>query len=139
MGTSTRVYRTEDAGVRLSTLWIFVMFNYLYCDIVGLMDSTLLKQYLVGEVNGLTITPAFLAGGAVLMLIPISMIVLSRATTPRISRGCNIVAGTIMTVAQSATLLLGTPAPYYALFSAVEITCTAFIVWSAWRWRPERA
>ncbi|WP_319559730.1 DUF6326 family protein [Marispirochaeta sp.] len=30
----------------LSTLWIFVTLNYIYCDILGLMDAGLLKQYI---------------------------------------------------------------------------------------------
>ena len=124
-----------DLRTSLSTLWIFVMFNYLYCDIVSLMDSELLKQYLTGNVDGLDLTPQFLLGAAALMEIPISMIVLSRITNERTSRWLNIVAGTVMTLVQSATLLLGTPAMYYVFFSAIEITCTALIVWYAWKWR----
>src|SRR5258706_4538425 len=46
-----------DLRTSLSTLWIFVMLNYLYCDIVSLMDSELLKQYLTGNVDGLDLTP----------------------------------------------------------------------------------
>jgi Family of unknown function (DUF6326) len=124
-----------DLRTSLSTLWIFVIFNYLYCDVVSLMDSELLKQYLTGNVDGLDLTPQFLLGAAVLMEIPISMIVLSRITNERTSRWLNIVAGTVMTLVQSATLLLGTPAMYYVFFSAIEITCTALIVWYAWKWR----
>jgi hypothetical protein len=122
-------------AVRLSTLWIFAMFNYLYCDIVSLMDPELLGQYLAGNVDGLHITPGFLFGAAVLMEIPISMIVLSRVARPRASRWLNIVAGAVMTIVQSATLLVGTPAMYYAFFSVIEIACTALIVWYAWHWR----
>src|SRR4051812_33154535 len=33
---------------KLSTLWIFVTLNYLYCDVTGLMDPDVLKQYLAG-------------------------------------------------------------------------------------------
>jgi hypothetical protein len=124
-----------DLRTPLSTLWIFVMFNYLYCDIVSLMDSELLTQYLTGNVGGLDLTPQFLLGAAVLMEIPISMIVLSRITNERTSRRLNIVAGTVMTLVQSATLVLGTPAMYYVFFSAIEIACTALIVWYAWKWR----
>lgn len=134
MDPNTANSRASDMGARLSTLWIFVMFNYLYCDIVSLMDPGLLKQYLAGNVNGLHITPGFLFGAAVLMEIPISMIVLSRVTTQRTSRWLNIVAGAVMTVVQTATLLAGTPAMYYAFFSVIEIACTALIVWYAWKW-----
>jgi hypothetical protein len=122
-------------GTKLSTLWIVVMFNYLYCDVIGLMDADLLRQYVTGSIDGLQITPAFLLGGAALMQIPIWMIFLSRFTRPVTSRRLNIAAGAVMTVVQAATLFAGTPAIYYAFFSAVEIACTCFIVWRAWRWR----
>ncbi len=125
----------QDMGAKLSTLWIFVMFNYLYCDIVGLMDSALLRQYLTGEVDGLQVTEGFLLGASALMQIPIWMIVLSRLTKPRTSRRLNIAAGAVMTAVQSATLFLGTPTMYYVFFSVIEIATTCFIVWLAWRWR----
>jgi threonine/homoserine/homoserine lactone efflux protein len=121
-------------GAKLSTLWIFVMFNYLYCDIVGLMDSALLRKYLTGDIDGLQITQGFLLGASVLMQIPIWMIVLSRLTKPRTSRRLNIAAGSVMTVVQSATLFLGTPTMYYVFFSVIEIAGTCLIVWLAWKW-----
>lgn len=124
-----------DLRASLSKLWIFVMFNYLYCDIVSLMDSELLKQFLTGNVDGLDVNRRFLLGAAILMEVPISMVVLSRITNERTSRWLNIVAGTVMTVVQSATLLLGNPAMYYVFFSAIEIAGTALIAWSAWKWR----
>ncbi len=65
------------------------------------------------------------------------MIVLSRVAKPRTSRWLNIVAGAVMTLIQSATLLVGTPAMYYVSFSVIEIACTSLIVWTAWRWRVE--
>jgi len=40
-----------------------------------------------------------------------------------------------MTLVQSATLLLGAPALYYAFFSVIEIAGTALIVRCAWGWR----
>ena len=39
----------------LSTLWTFASLNYLYCDIVSLMDHTLLPQYLAGTVVSFTV------------------------------------------------------------------------------------
>ena len=39
-----------------------------------------------------------------------------------------------MTVVQVATLFVGTPTTYYLFFSAIEIACLLFIVWTAWRW-----
>ncbi len=66
-----------DMKVKLSTLWIFVMFNYLYCDVLGLMDPVLLNQILTGNLGFVEITEEFLLGGAILMEIPIAMVLLS--------------------------------------------------------------
>ncbi|MEV4114929.1 DUF6326 family protein [Nonomuraea sp. NPDC049695] len=126
-------------GARLSTLWVFALFNYLYCDIVGLMDSGLLKQYLTGHVGGLDVSSGFLLGSAVLMEIPIAMIVVSRLARQRTGRLLNLAAGTLMTVVQSATLVVGTPTMYYAFFSVIEIACTSYITWCAWKWRVAEA
>jgi hypothetical protein len=44
----------------------------------------------------------------------------------------------IMTVALTLTLFVAVPTMYYAFFTAIEIGCTAVIVWFAWRWQnPE--
>jgi hypothetical protein len=127
--------QVRDRGVTLSTLWIFVMFNYLYCDLLGLMDSGSLKQYLTGHVNGLDVTQGFLLGAAVLMEIPIAMIVLSRVLKSKTSRRANIAAGAFMTAVQIASLFVGGLTMFYAFFSVVEIACTSFIAWYAWTWR----
>ena len=119
----------------LSTLWIFVTLNYLYCDVVSLMDPDLLPQYLRGNVNGLELTPGFLLGAAILVEIFIAMVLLSRVLPYRANRWANIAAGTIMTAVQSATLFVGVPAPYYLFFSVIEIATTVVIVWFAWTWR----
>ena len=124
-----------DMKSKLSTLWIFVALNYLYCDIVSLMDPELLPQYLRGNVNGLELTPGFLLGAAILVEIFIAMVLLSRVLPYRANRWANIAAGTIMTAVQSATLFVGVPAPYYLFFSVIEIATTVVIVWFAWNWR----
>ena len=124
-----------DMKSKLSTLWIFVALNYLYCDIVSLMDPELLPQYLRGNVNGLEFTPWFLLGAGILVEIFIAMVLLSRVLPYRANRWANIAAGTIMTAAQSASLFVGTPAPYYLFFSVIEIATTVLIVWFAWNWR----
>ena len=45
-----------DRGARLSLLWVFAILNYLYCDLLGLMDPDSLKQYLTGNIDGMQIT-----------------------------------------------------------------------------------
>jgi hypothetical protein len=89
-----------DMKSKLSTLWIFVALNYLYCDVVSLMDPELLPLYLRGNVNGLELTPGFLLGAGILVEIFIAMVLLSRVLPYRTNRWANIAAGTIMTAVQ---------------------------------------
>ena len=123
-----------DRKSRLSTLWIFASLNYLYCDVASLMDPQLLPQYLRGNVNGLDFTPGFLLAAGVLVEIFIAMVLLSRLLPYRANRWANIVAGTVMTAVQLATVLFAAPAPHYAFFSAIEVATTVTIVWYAWTW-----
>lgn len=120
---------------KLSTLWIFAALNYLYCDVVGLMDRGLLRQFLAGEVDGIPLTQGFLLGAAILVEIPIAMVLLSRFLTYRANRWANILAGSVMTVVQFSTLFFGTSTIYYVFFSIIEIATTVLIVWFAWNWR----
>ncbi|HKW08350.1 MAG TPA: DUF6326 family protein [Candidatus Dormibacteraeota bacterium] len=123
---------------KLTVLWIFATLNYLYCDVLALMNPGLLKGYLAGSVNGIAITPGFLLAAGVLVEIPMAMILAGWMLGSRwyqLNRWANVVAAATMTAVQMASLLVGRPAPYYVFFSAIEIATTAAIVWLAWRWR----
>ncbi len=127
--------KSIDQRVLLSYLWIFATLNYLYCDVLGLMDPGLLKQYLSGTVNGMEMTPAFLLSGAILMQIPIAMVLISRFGKYHFNRWANIVAGLIKTFTMILTMFVGVPTMYYIFFGTIEILTTAFIVWYAWKWK----
>jgi hypothetical protein len=68
------------------------------------------------------------------MQVPIWMVLLSRVLPWRYNRWANVVAGGVMTVAQAGSLFAGGVASYSWLYSAVEIGCTACIVWRAATW-----
>jgi hypothetical protein len=133
-----KTFDNTDKGTLLSTLWIFVTLNYLYCDVVGLMDSGLLSQYLTGTVNGIEMNEKFLLSGAILMEIPIAMVILSRLLKHTANRWANIIAGSIKTVIMILTMFVATPKSYYLFFGSIEIVTTMVIVWYAWNWtKPE--
>ncbi len=140
MNVTTMVSELNERKARLSILWVFAMLDYLYCDVMSLMDPGSLKKYLGGNVGGVQITQGFLLGAAFLMEIPIAMVLLSKVLPYKANRLANIIAGSFMTVVQFATLFFGSsPASYYIFFSIFEIACTAFIVWYAWKWsNPDR-
>ncbi|MCE1254335.1 MAG: DUF6326 family protein, partial [Anaerolineae bacterium] len=85
---NTQLIRIEigDKQIKFAAMWIFVMFNYLYCDLMGLMDPVLLNQFITGRVGGIEFTPVFLLGAAILMEIPMAMILLSILLEFKINR-----------------------------------------------------
>ena len=131
----------KGTKVLLSTLWVFAVFNYLYADVITLMDSEMLRMIMAGHVGSLPMTRGLLFGAAVLVETAIAMIVLSRVLEYRLNRWANIIAGVIHTAAVALSLLLGggTPTLYYLFFASIEIACTVFIIWYAWRWTPATA
>lgn len=128
------ITQKTDRRILLSTLWIFAVLNYLYCDIMGIMDVNLLKQYLTGNVNGMEMNENFLLGATILMEIPIAMVLLSRILNYKANRWANIIAGILMTLVQTVTLFAGAPTIYYLFSSIIELGTTIAIVWFAWKW-----
>lgn len=122
----------------LSTVWVFVTLNYLYCDLIGLMDSSLLKQYLTGNVEGLKIDENFLLYAGILMEIPIVMVVLSKILQKNTNCWANIIAGSIKTIVMIITLFVGSFTKYYLFFACIEIATTIFIVWFAIKWLKQK-
>ena len=130
----------HDVKVRLSTLWIFAILNYLYADMLGLYDPATLKDLMTGSVGGVQFTDGFMLGAAILMETAIVMVLLSRVLPYKANRWANIVAGVIHTTAVFGSMFVGTaPTLYYLFFGSIEIATTLFIIWYAWKWpNPEK-
>jgi hypothetical protein len=130
MNSNKKTTKMPDMKGRLSALWLFAMLTYTYGDVVTLMDPV--------KHGSIQLTEGFLLEGAIFMMIPITMVLLSRILKYRANRWASIIAGTIMTAALPVTLFVAVPTSYYVFFTVIEITCTALIVWFAWKWRnPE--
>lgn len=129
------IFEKLETKTLLSTLWIFALINYLYCDVIGLIDPVLHKEILSGTIEGgIKLTENFLLGASIMMEVPIIMIILSRVLKYNINRWVNIFAGLMMTIVQAMSLTLGAPTSYYIFFSVIEISTTVLIVWVAWNW-----
>jgi len=111
-----------------STLWIFVMFNYLYADLIMTIFNPMAYQAIAAQMSQWVAL-----GFTVFMEILIAMILLSRILKYRANRWANIFAGIVGTVFVAVTLRPRSPA-FYIFLSAIEIACTLFIVWYAWTW-----
>jgi hypothetical protein len=121
---------TADTTARqskLSALWLFAMLTYTYGDVVTLMDPV--------KHGDIELTEGFLLGGSIYMMIPISMVLLSRLLNYRAARLASIIAGSIMTITLILTLFVAVPTSYYVFFTLIEIACTGYIAWYAWKGR----
>ena len=135
MNTDKKTIEMEAMKVKLSTLWITVMFNMIYADILGFMSPGFLKGVMTGYAEEVQITEGLLLAAAIMLQIPITMIFLSRVLKYRANRWANIIAGaiTIAFIVGGGSLDL-----HYVFIGTIEIVCISLIVWFAWKWpNPE--
>lgn len=118
-----------DVRTKISLLWVVVMFNMTFADIVGFVHPGALETIIQGDV-GFELTQGLLLVFSVLIEIPIIMIFLSRVLSSKINRWANLFAAVITAVfvigGGNATLS-------YYFFASVEVLCMALITWYAWQ------
>ena len=132
MKTNNKTVETKDRKVILSTLWIFAMFNYLYADVFGLFFNP------AAHTETQSMTQEAVLAFAIMMEIAIAMVLLSRLLKYGANRWANIIAGIFHTALVAWSLTGATPALSYVFFASIEIVCTLFIAWYAWKWsNPE--
>jgi len=127
----------RDIKERLSLLWIFTLFNYLYADVLALFSF-------VGSPNTAPHLPQWaLLGSAALMEIPIAMILASRLLRYRANRLANIIAAGFLTLVNGfLTFVLPLTNgdfrdpifPAYVFFATIETVATLVIIRKAWTW-----
>jgi len=118
-----------DTKVKLSLLWVFVLFNMAYADILSLMDATSeIRKRLDG---GVVMSSNELLMGAVLMETAIAMILLSRYLPWKVGKWVNVVAVVVNTFA----VVTGGHGLYYVFFATIEVLAMLYIAWIAWGWK----
>ena len=130
MIASRETTTTHEVKATLSTLWVFVMLNMVFADIVGLLNPGTLE-----EMMAMKPAQALLLVFAILLEIPMAMVVLSRVLRYRANRWANIIASVITML---YVIGFGNTSLTYLFFAAIEVACLVFIVWYAWTW-TERA
>jgi Sec-independent protein secretion pathway component TatC len=135
MNTRMKTNGSEDMRGKLSALWVVVMFNMAFADILTFIKPGALQELWSGQA-GVQVTPGVLLAFAILLEVPIAMIFLSRVLKPAPNRWANTVAAVITTVFVVGG---GSLTPHYVFFAAVEIACMGLIVWSVWSRRDRQA
>ena len=121
-----------DTRARLSLLWVFVLLNMVYADILSFMSAGTLKDVLAGHAGEIAITPNFLLLAAVMTEVPIAMVVLSLVLPHRAARWANVGAA-VFTIAY--VIGLGSATPHYVFIAGIETLGCIVIAWQAWKWR----
>jgi hypothetical protein len=136
MNTSVPTSKKTDTKVLLSTLWIVVMINMAYADILSLHIPGAFDEVAKTSVSTGAPIPQLMLGGAIMMEIPVAMIILSRVLKYGVNRWVNIIVG-IFTIAY----IWGGAAsyPHYIFIAMVETFCLLLIIWNAWKWRAVKA
>ena len=117
-----------DPKVKLSLLWIFVVLNMAYADILSLMDPTSPIRKIMA---GAPMPAGGLLAGAIVMETAIAMVILSWILNYKVNRWVNIIIGALNILA----VVTGGHGLYYAFFATVEVICLLLIVWFTWKWR----
>jgi hypothetical protein len=126
----------EDVQIKLSALWIALMFVWQQGDVLRLYAG----DVLVGEdIGGELISPELMwLVGAIWMTIPVVMILLSLTLKYRANRWANTIVGIFFVVLN--LLGLGTyPWGYDKFLIIVGLLFNVLIVWYAWKWPVQEA
>jgi hypothetical protein len=118
----------------ISLLWVVVMFNMAFADILSFILPGTLQEIMSGDTGPFKITQAMLLVFAVLIEIPIAMTILCRILKRRVNRVVNIVAAAVTTafvVAGGSTTL------HYLFLAGAEVVAMLLIVLLCARWRSD--
>jgi hypothetical protein len=137
MNTNSNTAQMEDMKAKLSTLWIFLMFNMVFADIFSFMYPGFLQQIMTGNADGAQVTPGFLLIAAMVTEISIAMVFLSRLLKYGVNRWVNIIGGVITIL----WVIGGGPLTFlhYIFFASIEVLTSLVIIGMAWKWRNVKA
>ena len=116
-----------DPKVKLSLLWIFVVLNIAYADILSLMDATSPIRKIM---EGSPMPSGGLIAGAILMETSIVMVILPWILPYKVNRWVTILIAAINIFA----VVTGGHGLYYVFFASVEVVSMLLIIWFAWKW-----
>ncbi len=127
---------TNDTNTRvsLSTLWIVVMFNMAFADILSFSIPGKIEE--IAQFAGDTPIPLLMLAGAVMIEIPLLMIFFSRALPRGLNRWANIFVA-LLTIAFVVGPEIGNDAvnPHYIFIGTIEVLLLLTIITMAWRWK----
>lgn len=124
--------KNTDKKVLLSTLWIVVMFSVLKADILSLFIPGIAEELAKTAVSTGVAIPQLMLLGAVMGIVGIAMIFLSRYLNHSANRRVNLIVSPLYIIYIVGG---GTLYPHYIFLAAVEVVCLSIIFWNALKWK----
>lgn len=129
MNATLGISNVSDRKAILSTLWIFILFNYIYADLATMIFNPAGPGSAQGTSNN------YILGFAVFIETAIAMVILSRVLPYRANRLANILVGAFHAGVITWSLFAGNPPANYIFSAALIVACALIIVWYSWEWR----
>jgi len=121
-----------DTRLRISALWIAVLFIFSYVDLFSLYRPDFRTDIEAGKIYAFDINQTFLFLTTLYIIIPSLMIYLTLIMRPPMNRIVNI----IVAAAYGLTIIGSAIGEwnYFILGSAVEAILLAIVIYHAWTW-----
>ena len=143
MNSNRKTAELEDVKInvkiKLSALWVAVMFLYVYADVRGLYETGSIEGLIAGELGGFKINQVFLLVSAIIMAIPSVMVFLSLILKAKANRLVNIIVGIVYIGVLAGTFMTGRNPAYYIVYAIGKAVLISLIVWHAWKWPKKEA
>jgi hypothetical protein len=133
MNNTTDIFEDFQINVKLkiSALWIAVMFCYVYGDYIEIYVPGVIAKAM--EVKSTAETQMEFFAVAFLMAMPSVMIFFTLVLAPKINRWLNIILA-MFYISLLVGLNFGGGWAFYLLLTALEVVISMAIVWYAWKW-----
>lgn len=140
MKTNKKTFEMEDTKInvklKISALWIAVMFLYAYVDIFSLFKPGIIEGIKAGKMFVFQISQTFLFFTTLYIAIPSVMIFLSLVLKPKVNRWTNIIVSMLYFVTMLGACI-GETWSFYIFGTIIESLLLFLIIWYAWKW-PQR-
>lgn len=122
-----------NVKILLSSLWVALMFIYLYVDLFGFFQPGSIESILEGKVWVFDITQTWVMSALVLMTIPTLMVFFSLVLPPKLNRIMNIIIASLYIIIAVGNVI-GETWIYLYFGSFVEIILLSLVIRYSVKW-----
>ena len=134
---NNKIRELEDIKInvklKISALWIAVMFLYAYVDLFSLFKTGIISEIMAGKMFIFQINQSFLFFTTLYIVIPVIMIFLSLVLKPKVNRWTNIVVSALYLVTMLGASI-GETWIFYIFGTIIESILLLLIMRYAIKW-----